>query len=212
MILSTESVRKLMFAPQVKPENRITITPILDWGSQAKAGQSAIDVRLGQRFSVPRRTKVASLDHLSEANRQNMTLYKEDYHILLGDYFVLHPRQFILGQTLEWIRLPRNYAAYVIGRSSWGRDGLVVATAIGVHPSYAGVLTLEITNLGEIPVRLYPGLTIAQLFIHEVEISQGIQPIPSSFAGSTGPDTGNAAGSDSEIIRAIAEERGFTIN
>ncbi len=59
--------------------------------------------------------------------------------------------------------------AFVVGRSTWGRLGLVVATAIGVHPLFAGTITLELRNLGETPLRLYPGERIAQLFFQRVD-------------------------------------------
>jgi dCTP deaminase len=205
-------IRALLLEESQAPDERLVISPILNWDDQMKPGGSSVDVRLGQRFTVPRRTKIDRLDHLSKTYLENVERYKDDYHVLIGDYFVLHPRQFVLGNTLEWIHLPPNLAAYVIGRSSWGRDGLVIATATGVHPLYSGVLTLEITNLGEIPVRLYPGLRIAQLFIHQVEgqveghVSGHATP---SFTGSTNPENADAAGDDKEIIRRIAKERGF---
>jgi dCTP deaminase len=205
-------IRALLLEESQAPDERLVISPILNWDDQLKPGGSSVDVRLGQRFTVPRRTKIDRLDHLSKTYLENVERYKDDYHVLIGDYFVLHPRQFVLGNTLEWIHLPPNLAAYVIGRSSWGRDGLVIATATGVHPLYSGVLTLEITNLGEIPVRLYPGLRIAQLFIHQVEgqveghVSGNATP---SFTGSTNPENADAAGDDKEIIRRIAKERGF---
>jgi dCTP deaminase len=63
--------------------------------------------------------------------------------------------------------------AYVVGRSTWGRLGLIVATAIGIHPSFAGSLTFELRNLGETPLTLYPGQTIAQLFFHTVVDEDG---------------------------------------
>jgi dCTP deaminase len=216
MILSNDRIRALLLNDSSPLDDRLVISPILNWNNQIKPGGSSVDVRLGQRFRVPRRTKLDRLDHLSDAYIANVERYKDDYHVLLGDYFVIHPRQFVLGNTLEWIHLPPNLAAYVIGRSSWGRDGLVIATATGVHPRYSGVLTLEITNLGEIPVRLYPGLTIAQLFIHQVEghVSAAIQgqakgEATPSFTGSTNPENADAAGSDKRIIRKIATERGF---
>jgi len=56
----------------------------------------------------------------------------------------------------------------VLGRSTWGRLGLIVATAVGIQPNFAGTLTLELRNLGEAPLSLYPGQIIAQLFFHEV--------------------------------------------
>ena len=64
--------------------------------------------------------------------------------------------------------MPPDLGAYVVGRSSWGRIGLIVATAIMVQPGYAGTLTLELVNEGEAPIRLYPGLRIAQLAVHEL--------------------------------------------
>lgn len=164
MILSNERVRELALRADLEPSRRIIVTPVLDWDAQLKAGGCSMDVRLGQQFRVPRRTKIGALDHLHPHHTANVDRYKDEYHVLIGDYFVLHPRQFVLGETLEWIRLPEGVAAYVIGRSSWGRDGLIIATATGVHAGYSGILTLEITNLGEIPVRLYPGLSIAHCF------------------------------------------------
>ena len=62
--------------------------------------------------------------------------------------------------------MPTNLAGYVIGRSSWGRRGLIIATAAGVHPGYTGCLTLELTNVGEIPMAIKPGFPICQLFLH----------------------------------------------
>jgi dCTP deaminase len=95
----------------------------------------------------------------------------------LGDAVTIHPHQFILGVTLEYIRLPSDLMAYVVGRSSFGRLGLIIATAIGVHPHFFGALTLELRNLGEAPVRLYPGQTIAQLFFHELKPPERPQPL-----------------------------------
>lgn len=78
-----------------------------------------------------------------------------------------------------------------MGRSSWGREGLVIATATGVHPGYSGILTLELTNLGEIPLRLYPGIAIAQLFVHTVDASGNGATEHSVFLGSTEAGSGN---------------------
>ena len=75
--------------------------------------------------------------------------------------------------------------AYVVGRSSWGRLGLIVATAIGVHPGFAGPLTLELRNLGETPLRLYPGQPIAQLFFHPVQTSDEADDQIGQYSGIT---------------------------
>jgi dCTP deaminase len=94
-------------------------------------------------------------------------LYSKVY-VPFGDALVIHPHQFILAGTLEYLRLPPDLISYVVGRSTWGRLGLTVATAIGIHPRFAGTLTLELRNLGEAPLTLRPGDIIAQLFFHDV--------------------------------------------
>lgn len=91
---------------------------------------------------------------------------------------------------MEWLRLPKDLSAYVIGKSSWGRRGLIIATATGVHPGFPGCLTLELTNVGEIPISLKPGIEICQIFFHEVckPVSKHIEQ--SQFVGSRRPKLG----------------------
>ena len=208
MILSGEKIREQMMDSQKAPSEKIIVTPVLDWDEQTRSTDASIDIRLGQRFRVPRRTKIVKLDHLALDHDYQVRQYFDEYTILIGDYFVLHPQQFVLGESLEWIHLPSKYAAYVIGRSSWGRDGLVIATATGVHPFFSGVLTLEITNLGEIPVYLYPGLRIAQLFMHEVEHTV-VKPLMQDAGrrGQTRAKGANAAGREREVIDSIKKMR-----
>lgn len=82
--------------------------------------------------------------------------------------FVLHPNELILGVTFEYIGLPYDVFCTIASRSSWGRLGLVVATASVVHPGFKGCLTLELVNLSQSPITLYPGLLVAQLAFHDV--------------------------------------------
>ena len=96
----------------------------------------------------------------------------------------------MLGVTIEWFRLPENRAAYVIGRSSWGRHGLIIATATGVHPGFTGCLTLELSNIGEIPITIQPGTAICQLFIQEAKIGEKERVDRSSFVGRRKPTLG----------------------
>jgi dCTP deaminase len=109
------------------------------------------------------------------------------HYVPFGDAFILHPRNFVLGGTLEWIRLPADLAGYVIGRSSWGRHGLIIATATGVHPGFTGCLTLELTNVGEIPITVKPGTAICQLFLHEVKSQDPASVDKSRFIGRRKP-------------------------
>jgi dCTP deaminase len=87
--------------------------------------------------------------------------------------FYLHPNRFYLASTLEWIRLPSNLSATILGKSTNARMGIMVEAAPIVHPGFSGCLTLEITNFGELPIALYPSMYIAQLVIHKVEEDLG---------------------------------------
>jgi len=104
----------------------------------------------------------------------------------LRETFVLHPNELVLAATMEWFRLPHDIAGYVTSRSSWGRAGLVVATAVAVHPGFAGCITLELVNIGEVPFVLYPGLRVAQFVAFSC--SDG-EPYSGVFAAQPGPST-----------------------
>ncbi len=206
MILSAEKIRELLEHPPEKPEDRLVISPLLEPDKQLKRGTASVDIRLGQRFHVPLRAKLSQLDLLSPTHQTDLLKYKDDTFVPLGDYFVLHPGQFVLGETLEWVHLPRNLVAFVVGKSTWGRDGLIIATAIGVHPNFSGILTLEISNVGEIPIYLYPGLAIAQLFLASVEVTESTAPVPSAFQVQTSPRTRNVEIEDHDIIEVFSEQ------
>jgi dCTP deaminase len=118
----------------------------------------------------------------------NVNKLSKQYFIPFGADFVLHPSRFVLAGTLEWVRLPSIYAAFVVGKSSLGRRGIIIETAAGVHPGFSGCLTLEIANVGEIPVKLVPGMMICQLFVQGVEGSPG--KARSSLAGKRKPGLG----------------------
>jgi dCTP deaminase len=135
-------------------------------------------------------TSEAVVDTLSEQRRPTMSPL---HYVSLGSSIILHPHKLMLGETLEFVRLPFDVVGYVVGRSSWGREGLVVATAIGVHPGFAGPITLELVNLGEVPICLYPGDLIAQLFLHRAEGAAlpGAALTTSQFAGASGPNRGS---------------------
>ncbi len=151
--------------------------------------------------------KLSQLNLLSKDHQKDLLRYKDDTFVPIGDYFVLHPGQFVLGETLEWVHLPKNLVAFVVGKSTWGRDGLIIATAIGVHPNFSGILTLEISNVGEIPIYLYPGLAIAQLFLASaVTVPEAGAPEPSVFQVQTGPRNRSVDIEDREIIQLFRDK------
>jgi dCTP deaminase len=162
LILGSE-LRRLLY--EVPPEDRLVVTPILD---QAQIGDSSIDVRLGNEFVTLRRAQVPGL-RVQNSARLGMALRKFQSRVRIGTRsgFVLHPGELVLGCTLEYIRLPRNVGAYVLGRSSWGRLGLIIATAIAIAPGYSGAPTLELANVGVVPLTIYPGMRVGQLVFHE---------------------------------------------
>ncbi|MBI4679993.1 MAG: dCTP deaminase [Nitrospirae bacterium] len=115
----------------------------------------------------------------------NIEKYQEKVRLNYKGEFVLHPGQLIIGSTLEYIRLPESLMCYVIGKSSWGRMGLIIATATKVDPGFKGCITLEIINEGEVPIILYPGIPIAQLVFHETNNSVTYE---GSYNCATGPE------------------------
>jgi dCTP deaminase len=162
---------------------RLIISPMLDEQTQAKPGQAAVDVRLGFDFCLVTASRFGSVGEFDEDEQRASfdPLYRREF-VPLGSEITIHPHQFFLAQTLEYLRLPSDLMAYVVGRSTWGRLGLIVATAVGIHPGFAGSLTLELRNLGETPLTLAPGQAIAQLFFHNVENAHG-QPSTESAPG-----------------------------
>ncbi len=146
-------------------DRRLIITPLLDRG---QIGRGAVDLRLGTEFLLLRRTRRPGLDP-SANSQQDVDEMQDRVVVPFGEPLRLHPAHFVLAATLEFLRLPDDMAAYVVGRSSWGRVGLIVATAVFVHPGFRGCLTLELVNDGDSPIALSPGLRIAQLVIHRLE-------------------------------------------
>ncbi|MBZ5516729.1 MAG: dCTP deaminase [Acidobacteriia bacterium] len=145
----------------------LIITPLLDCNSQV--GEASVDLRLGREFIVAKHTKISSLDPIKRSTlERTIPQYQEKIKLDFGRPYILHPQELVLASTLEFIALPRNLMAYVVGRSSWGRLGLIIATATMVDPLYRGVVTLELVNLGRIPIHLYPCSRIAQLVLHDV--------------------------------------------
>src|SRR6185295_20156844 len=96
--------------------------------------------------------------------------------------------------TLEWFRFPYDLMAYVVGRSIWGRRGLLIVTASAVHPGSSGTITLELCNMGDVAVVLRPGVAVGQLFFHKVgdesKKARHRESRRSTFSGSTRPILG----------------------
>lgn len=155
MILSDRSIREEM---ALHFEDRLVVTPL-----HAKAIQPAsIDIRLGSNFIT------------FEPEEQTETVDPDvglQYHWVADvEEYVIKPGQFILGTTLEYVKVPRWLVARIEGKSSLGRLGLLVhATAGFVDPGFRGNLTLELFNASCAPIRLKLGMFIAQLAIERLD-------------------------------------------
>jgi dCTP deaminase len=136
-------------------EGRIRIDP---WNPEL-VQPASVDLRLGDSFRVFHNHRASAIDL-----REPPSGLTEEVQIDPDESFVIHPGEFCLGRTLEWIELPDDIVARIEGKSSIGRLGLIVhATAGFCDPGWKGTLTLELNNLTRIPIKLYPGLQIAQL-------------------------------------------------
>ena len=148
-VLSDATIRALV------ESKKITIEP---WDA-TNVQPASVDLRLGDSFRVFHNHRATSIDLRSPPG--NLT---EEVVLSDGEPFVIHPGEFALGRTLEYVELPDDIVARIEGKSSIGRLGLIVhATAGFCDPGFQGTLTLELNNLTRVPILLHPGLPIAQL-------------------------------------------------
>jgi len=190
MILKTNQIAQELESPSDR-DDPLIITPQPELDDLRTSGAASIDIRLGCWFLACRPSRSEILDvYKQDANAPNEAKLTKSYYVPFGEGFVLHPKAFVLGVTMEWFRFPSNLAAYIIGRSSWGRHGLIIATATGVHPGFTGCLTLELSNIGEIPIKIKPGTTVCQIFFHEVKSGDQKNVDRSFFIGRRKPTLG----------------------
>lgn len=126
-------------------------------------GKGSIDLRVGQYFLTTRRGAV-SRQEASAPGRDTAPFYDE-WRVPLGEQTVLHPGQLALAATLEYLALPSTLCGFLESRSTYGRMGLIAATATWVGPSYKGCPTLEIVNLGDVPIEIEPYTPLCQLIL-----------------------------------------------
>lgn len=149
----------------------LTVTP--DDGILSRIQPASLDVRLGNRFAVYRRdARIIDLKADSSRNWESITVEGDDC-------FVLNPNELILAATLEAIGLADHLVARVEGKSSLGRLGLLVhATAGFIDPGWPQApITLEISSVIGVPMKLYPGMPVAQLAFETVE------PVATGYSG-----------------------------
>jgi dCTP deaminase len=162
----------------------LVVDPLSD--PELQIQPASIDLRLDRTFVAFRASRVPCLDP-----RDIPADATERIDVADGDSFVLHPGDFVLGSTVERVRIPPDLVARVEGRSSLGRLAIVVhATAGFIDPGFEGQITLELSNLGRTAVKLYPGMRISQIVLHELK-SPAERPYGtargSKYQGQSGP-------------------------
>ena len=154
MILPDHEIRKYL------QSGKLAVEPLDDPEVQIQAAW--IDLSLGSEFKVFKHTQEPFIDSKQPKD------YTEPISVKSGG-FTIHPGEFILGITKERIRIPPDLAAYVDGRSSLGRLGVTAHITAGwIDPGFEGKLVLEISNLGKMPVTLYPNSRIAKLVLFKL--------------------------------------------
>ena len=177
MVLSDRTIKRLL------AEGRIGIDPY----DEALLQPSSVDVRVDRYFRVFHNARYAFID-VKEPQEDLTELVEID-----GDRpFILHPGEFVLGSTLERIRLPDDLVARLEGKSSLGRLGLLIHSTAGfIDPGWDGHVTLELSNVANLPITLYPGMKIGQIsFIRMTTAAEhpyGSSEVGSKYQGQVGP-------------------------
>ena len=169
-------------------ERRIRIDPFDEDCLQP----SSVDLHLDRDFRVFHNHRYARIDPREE--QRDLT---ELTSIEGEDPFILHPGEFVLGQTLEWVELPDDLVARLEGKSSLGRLGLLIHSTAGyVDPGWKGTLTLELSNVANLPIALYFGMRIGQISFFEmsssVERPYGSKGLGSRYQGQSVPTASGA--------------------
>jgi dCTP deaminase len=148
---------------------------------------SSIDVRLDKYFRLFDNHKYPFIDPAEE--QPDLTRAVE---VSNDEPFILHPGEFVLGSTFELVTLPNDVAARLEGKSSLGRLGLLTHSTAGfVDPGFSGHVTLELSNVATLPIKLWPGMKIGQLcffrLTSESENPYGSEKYGSRYQGQRGP-------------------------
>lgn len=149
-------------------KDELIIKPILDPKIQIQP--TSIDLRLGTSFAVIKNAEFTFLNLLKEEKDAILesSKYVEHYRVNYHKHFVLHPNEFALASTYEYIKMPSYLSGRLEGKSTWGRLGLLIHSTAGyVDPGFEGSLTFELKNVGKAPVCLYPGMRIAQICFYK---------------------------------------------
>lgn len=153
---------------------------------------SSVDVRMDRFFRVFNNSKYTHIDPKLRQDELTSLVEVEE-----GESFVLHPGEFVLASTLEKFTLPANLAGRLEGKSSLGRLGLLTHSTAGfIDPGFSGYITLELSNVANLPMTLWPGMKVGQLALFAMsspaEVPYGSGALGSKYQGQRGPTPSKA--------------------
>ena len=177
MVLSDRTIREEI------DSGRIVIDPF----EASNVQPSSVDVRVDRQFRVFHNARYPYIDV-----RQPMDDLTELVEVTDDEPFILHPGEFVLGQTLERVTLPDDLVARLEGKSSLGRLGLLIHSTAGfVDSGFSGNLTLELSNVANLPITIYHGMPIGQISFMRmdaaVENPYGAKAVGSKYQGQDEP-------------------------
>lgn len=189
MVLSDVDIKRYI------QQGKIRISPDLP---PEQFGSCSVDFRLGNEFSIFEHSRHAYIDL---RDRKALEDIMRSVHVKDGEPFVLQPREFALAITQESLELDDDVLGRLEGRSSLGRIGIIVHGTAGLFdPGWAGRATLELSNLGIMPVALYPGMRICSFTFEQLST-------PSSMPYRKKPDN-KYAGQDRPLASRLTREVG----
>ncbi len=181
MVLSDRDIKKALKTGKIK------ISPKPDLNEQL--GSNSIDLRLGNTFRVFDYSKFAFIDPFNREASQEVT---KEIRVKNEERFIIHPGDFVLGTTKEFIEVPDDMVGNLEGRSSIGRLGVIIhSTAASIECGFRGNITLELANMGKMPVALYPGMRICSVSFIQLTSPAEVpyyKKKKAKYSGQKGPD------------------------
>ena len=177
MLLSDRDIKEQI------SQKRVGVEPF----DPAMVQPSSVDVRLDRFFRVFENHRYSEID--PSAEQPELT---RELEVAADEHFILHPGEFVLASTYEVITLPDDIAGRLEGKSSLGRLGLLTHSTAGfIDPGFSGHITLELSNVANLPVKLFPGMKIGQLCLIKLsspaEHPYGSAVYGSRYQGQRGP-------------------------
>ena len=181
----------------------LVLSPVL---SSRQISSCSVDLRLGTIMQMVRARGLSHVDPknystgFGQAEERQKRQKLERHEVPYLQPFLLHPGMLVLAPTFEWVALPNDLQGVVTARSCWAREGLNIATATFIGPGYRGIITLELSNLGQIPIALYPGLRLAQIAF--LQVGPGFESVPKSsqFHMAFEPESGKIADGEKAFL------------